>query len=98
MNADSNYVTSAPLEARLDLHRRLSVNPVGWHRWVLRSLGIGAGSKVVNLGCGTGAPWQAAGPDELHDVELVPCDASAGMLDAACSAGPASCATRTPCS
>ena len=82
MSTDSNYTTPAPLETRLDLHRRFSVNPEGWHRWVLRRLDIRPGARVLELGCGTGALWQAADPETLRDVELVLCDSSAGMLDA----------------
>ena len=60
MSARSNYATPAPLETRLDLHRRFSVDPEGWHRWVLRRLALRPGSTVLELGCGTGALWQAA--------------------------------------
>ena len=83
MTTPRDYATPAPLETRLDLHRRFSVNPEGWHRWVLRRLGLRPGSTMLELGCGTGALWQAADADALRGVELVLCDASPGMLEAA---------------
>lgn len=51
------YKDSTNFNARVELHRRFSVNKYGWHRWVFDQLGIEPDGSVLELGCGPGRFW-----------------------------------------
>src|SRR5258708_3104690 len=77
---DKQYNTSANLDARIQLHERFSTNPTDWQRWVFDQLDIPSGSRVLELGTGSGQLW-------LHNLERIPAswditlsDFSSGML------------------
>jgi SAM-dependent methyltransferase len=52
------YKTSANLSARIDLHRRFSTNPYGWHKWVFDQLDLRPGDRVLEVGGGPGWLWR----------------------------------------
>ncbi len=77
---DKQYNTSTNLNARIQLHERFRTNPTDWHRWAFDQIEIEPGSRVLELGTGSGQLW-------LHNLERIPAnciitlsDFSAGML------------------
>jgi len=78
---DRQYGTTSNLSARSALHHRFSTNPEGWFPWVLRNLRLGKNSRILELGCGTGALWRQAGSIQAG-WHLVLTDVSDAMLEA----------------
>ncbi|HEX2274278.1 MAG TPA: ubiquinone/menaquinone biosynthesis methyltransferase [Acidimicrobiales bacterium] len=72
---------------RYDLLNRLLTfgMDVGWRRRAVRSLGLPAGSKVLDLACGTGDLCRELAAASLRPVGV---DRSAGMLAAARTSAP----------
>ncbi|HEX2041843.1 MAG TPA: ubiquinone/menaquinone biosynthesis methyltransferase [Acidimicrobiales bacterium] len=72
---------------RYDLLNRLLTfgMDVGWRRRAVRSLGLPAGSKVLDLACGTGDLCRELAASGLRPVGV---DRSAGMLAAARTSAP----------
>ena len=75
------YNTSANLSARIQLHSRFSTNPGNWFRWVFDRLQIPVGSRVLELGSGSGMLWRENLDRVPADSEITLSDFSAGMLD-----------------
>ena len=74
------YQNSSNLSARIALHARFSLNPQGWQHWVFDQLSLAPGSRVLELGCGSGTLWQE-NLERLPPVgELVLSDFSNGMV------------------
>jgi ubiquinone/menaquinone biosynthesis C-methylase UbiE len=82
---NEQYKDATNLGARVDLHRRFSTNPYGFHRWVFDHLleGLDEGSNIIELGCGPGGLW-------LSNLDRIPAswqitltDFSPGMLQEA---------------
>ena len=82
---EGNYDTSAPLETRIGLHQQFSINPHGWHRWMLDHLDLVPGLSIVELGCGTGDLWSSATKAKLDGIKLYLFDKSTAMLESATS-------------
>ena len=80
---NEQYKNAANLNARVDLHRRFSVNKQGWHRWVFEQFAIGENSKVLELGCGPGLLWLSNRDRIPANWQIVLSDFSAGMLSEA---------------
>ncbi|GHO88508.1 class I SAM-dependent methyltransferase [Dictyobacter formicarum] len=77
---DKQYHTSVNLDARIRLHERFSTNRTDWQRWVFEQFDIPAGSRVLELGTGSGQLW-------AHNLDRIPenwqitlSDFSSGML------------------
>lgn len=77
---DKQYKTSVNLDARIHLHERFSTNRTDWQRWVFEQFDIPAGSRVLELGTGSGQLW-------AHNLDRIPeswqimlSDFSSGML------------------
>lgn len=76
------YKDSTNVEARIDLHKRFSINKYGWHPWVFdHLLDLPDRCRILELGCGPGYLWQ-------ENVERIPpgwditlSDFSSGMLE-----------------
>lgn len=77
------YRGAANLMARIELHRRFSVNTYGWQRWVFDHLDLPAVCCVLELGCGPADLWR----ENLHRLpagwDITLSDLSPGMLDQA---------------
>lgn len=56
------YKDARNLDARIELHRRFSVNPQDWTSWVFEQLleAVGPGAvRILEIGCGPGGIWKA---------------------------------------
>ena len=73
------YRDSTNLRARASLHSRFSTNEVDWVRWVFERLDLQPGSRVLELGCGTGQLWRRNLQDLPPGCEVVLSDLSPGM-------------------
>lgn len=80
---EDQYRNAAKLSARIRLHARFSANPYGLFRWVFDRFDIPPESRVLELGCGTGALWIDNKERIPADWEVIVSDHSAGMLDEA---------------
>jgi len=77
------YRTDANLDARIQVHKRFSVNPGRWTEWVFTRLELRPGERVLEIGCGPGGLWQenaAVLPDGLR---VCLADLSRGMVSKA---------------
>ena len=77
------YQSSANLSTRISIHDKYSTNKMGFGNWIFSNYEIRPGSKVLELGCGTGSMW--SGKDDFVEKcgRLVLSDFSEGMLDTA---------------
>jgi ubiquinone/menaquinone biosynthesis C-methylase UbiE len=80
---EEQYKDPTNFSARVELHRRFSVNRYGFHRWVFDHFQLEPESQVLELGCGPGILWSS-------NLERIPpgwavtlSDFSPGMLQAA---------------
>jgi len=76
------YQTDTNLCSRVGLHELFSTNPQGWHRWLFAQFEIPARARVLELGCGTGALWQANGDRIRSGWRVTLSDFSSGMVEA----------------
>ena len=81
--ARNQYRDSGSLCARLNVHERFSTSPLGWHRWVFETMKLRPGSRILELGCGTGALWIKNADRIDGSWEIFLSDLSTGMLQAA---------------
>ena len=80
---NQQYKNASNLNARIDLHRRFSVNPYGWHRWVFDQLQPGETGAILELGCGPADLWRGNLQRTPVGWRITLTDFSAGMLDEA---------------
>lgn len=74
------YTTNNRLEARIAFHKKYSVNPLGWSRWVYDKHVFKAGDRVLELGCGTGSFW-FENKGLYPQMSVVLTDQSQGMVN-----------------
>jgi SAM-dependent methyltransferase len=74
------YRDGRHLHARLELHRRFSTHPQGFHRWMFDQLPPLDAARVLDVGCGTAAPWTANRDRLPAGLAPVLGDFSTGML------------------
>jgi ubiquinone/menaquinone biosynthesis C-methylase UbiE len=79
----SQYKDANNFNARVELHRRFSVNPYGFHRWVFDHFKLGEQSTVLELGCGPGELWRSNRGRIPADWRITLTDFSPGMLEEA---------------
>lgn len=80
---NSQYKDGANFGARVELHRRFSVNKYGWQRWVFDQFELGAESKLLELGCGPGLLWLSNWERLPASWRIILTDFSPGMLEEA---------------
>jgi ubiquinone/menaquinone biosynthesis C-methylase UbiE len=79
----AQYRDSSNLAARMDIHRRFSLNQYGWHPWIFDHFKLPSRCRILELGCGPGYLW-------LENLDRIPAgweillsDFSPGMLESA---------------
>lgn len=80
---NSQYKDATNFGARVDLHRRFSVNTYGFHHWVFDHFKLDEGSKLLELGCGSGELWRSNRERIPASWQITLTDFSPGMLQAA---------------
>lgn len=82
-NIEKQYQTAQNLNTRISIHDKYSTNKQPFGSWIVSHYEIAPGSKILELGCGTGSMWK----ENLHllsgGTELTLTDFSEGMLEAA---------------
>lgn len=71
------------LNARVQLHRRFSVNPTNYFEWMYDLLDLKTGMPVMEVGCGTGEIWRTNQPRLPADMQATLLDLSTGMAASA---------------
>jgi ubiquinone/menaquinone biosynthesis C-methylase UbiE len=85
MLRDQQYKTPSNLQARIEIHRRFSRNPIPWFQWQYQALAIQPGETVLDLGCGPGGLWAFQRGILPADSRILLCDLSSGMVASAAS-------------
>jgi len=81
---DSQYKDSSNLQARVDIHKRFSVNPQGLFNWIFDELlKSPLDAKILELGCGPAHMWRECANRIPDGWDITLSDFSAGMLDTA---------------
>ena len=78
----SQYARTTGLNTRISLHDKYSENRQPFGDWIVGHYVIPRGSRVLELGCGTGVMWRGH-LDLVDGSELILSDFSQAMLDAA---------------
>lgn len=82
-NIEKQYKTPKNLNTRISIHAKYSTNKQPFADWIVSHYDIAPGTKVLELGCGTGSMWA----NNLHlltgGAELILTDFSEGMLETA---------------
>ncbi len=77
------YKDDANLNARIQLHKQFSTNPLPWQKWIFEQLDIPAQATILDLGCGPGTFWVENQGKIPAGWEITLTDFSEGMLEAA---------------
>ncbi len=75
------YKDSTNIQARIDFHRRFSLNKYGWHPWVFDQLDLPPRCRILELGCGPGALWEENLARIPPGWDITLSDFSSGMLE-----------------
>lgn len=81
--AKVQYKDASKLNARIQLHKRFSVNKYDWQRWVLDGLTMPTPGRLLEIGCGPGQLWTSNRDRIPAGWQLVLSDLSAGMIEEA---------------
>lgn len=74
------YRDSANFDARVRIYELFDVTPERWPRWLFARLGLRAGERVLEVGCGTGNLWRENAERIPAPLSLTLTDLSPGML------------------
>lgn len=77
------YATANNLNIRISIHDKYSTNKMGFGNWIVSNYKINKGSKVLEIGCGTGYMWKNRKSLIGNCFELILSDFSEEMLAAA---------------
>jgi SAM-dependent methyltransferase len=80
---NSQYKDATNFDARVELHRRFSINPYGFHHWVFDHFMLGEASAILELGCGPGGLWRSNRARIPAGWQITLTDFSPGMLQEA---------------
>lgn len=80
---DVQYRDDTNLDARVELHRRFSVNSRSFHRWVFDQLDVPGRARLLEMGCGPEHLWAANRERMPAGWEAFLSDFSYGMITAA---------------
>lgn len=75
------YKTAVNISARIELHRRFSLNPVPWFEWIASMIPMEAMGRVLEVGCGSGELWKYFDQEILRKKEIHVTDVSSGMVE-----------------
>lgn len=77
------YKTGDNLNTRISIHKKYSINKIGFGNWILSHYKLTPNIKILELGCGTGDMWK----ENLHllsgGIQLFLTDISEGMVASA---------------
>lgn len=79
----SQYKDANNFNARVELHRRFSVNPYGFYRWIFDHFKLDEKSAILELGCGPGELWRSNRGRIPAGWQITLTDLSPGMLEEA---------------
>src|SRR5215813_4142571 len=77
------YRDATNLNTRIQFHARFSTNKRGWNHWVFDQFKIAPGSRILELGCGSGKLWLSNLNQIGDDWHIILSDFSEGMLQEA---------------
>lgn len=80
---NEQYKDATNFRARVELHRRFSVNTYGFHHWVFDQFQSGEGGALLELGCGPGFLWLSNRQRIPASWQITLTDFSPGMLQEA---------------
>ncbi len=82
---DHQYRDPSNLNARIALHAKYSRSDVPWYPWLIGRIDWSPGTRVLEVGCGSGVLWVTVAP-LLPGIHLTLTDLSEGMVEAATTA------------
>ena len=74
------YKTEDNLNTRISIHAKYSTNKMGFGNWLFSHYDFPAGSRILELGCGTGELWRERGTLLDQSIELTLTDFSENMV------------------
>ncbi|HEY4333819.1 MAG TPA: methyltransferase domain-containing protein [Ilumatobacteraceae bacterium] len=77
---ERQYVDGTKLDHRANLHKKYRTAEVSFFDWIVPHLGLAAGARILEAGCGTGRLWTEAGAPMPADIVLTLTDLSPGMV------------------
>lgn len=77
------YGDSRKLAARARFHKKYTIAEIGWFPWIARQLPLGAGDRILDIGCGPAWFWAAAADILPEKLDLTLADLSPGMVQEA---------------
>ncbi len=74
------YATASNLSTRISIHDKYSTNKTGFGKWIFSNYTIDPGTRILELGCGTGDSWKGRESFIKNCSQLVLSDFSEGMV------------------
>lgn len=80
-NLVEQYKNAANIAIRIQLHKKYSINPMGWFQWIFSELNLKPNVKILEIGCGNGELWKVNQEMVPKDISLLLSDISVGMVN-----------------